>query len=43
MIQPNIAKNVHCFGVFDGHGGNEVSSIVAKKFPIFLKKSQYFA
>ncbi len=30
MIEPNLAKNLHLFGVFDGHGGSEVSAIVSK-------------
>lgn len=34
---------MHCFGVFDGHGGSEVAAIVASKFPSFLKKSKFFA
>jgi len=28
----NIVKNVHVFGVFDGHGGREVAKFVEKHF-----------
>jgi len=28
----NVTKNVHVFGVFDGHGGREVAKFVEKHF-----------
>jgi serine/threonine protein phosphatase PrpC len=34
---------VHCFGVFDGHGGSEVAAMAASKFTSFLKKTKHFA
>lgn len=33
---------MYLFGVLDGHGGEEVSKVVASKFPLFLKSNPSF-
>lgn len=38
----DIVPGVHCFGVFDGHGGKEVALYVQKHFQEVLKKSAAF-
>ena len=35
-------SNIHCFGVFDGHGGREVAQWVKKKFSDELIKNKNF-
>jgi len=37
-----VADHVYLFGVFDGHGGPEVSSFVAQNFPKELMKDPAF-
>ena len=34
-----VGKNIFCFGVFDGHGGMEVSEYVRRYFIKELKKN----
>lgn len=38
----DVADGVHVFGVFDGHGGKEVSIWVKKNFVSELKKLESF-
>jgi|688.fasta_scaffold2726006_1 serine/threonine protein phosphatase PrpC len=43
IAKDNIIPNVHLFGVFDGHGGGEVSAVIAKSFSMFLLKNPSFS
>uniref|UniRef100_A0AC35TR53 PPM-type phosphatase domain-containing protein n=1 Tax=Rhabditophanes sp. KR3021 TaxID=114890 RepID=A0AC35TR53_9BILA len=36
----NFDSNSHLFGVYDGHGGCEVSKYISLHFPAFLKESE---
>lgn len=42
ICELNVIENVHVFGVFDGHGGPEVSSFVRKNFIKTLKAMDSF-
>jgi serine/threonine protein phosphatase PrpC len=37
-----MEEGVQVFGVYDGHGGNEVSAYIKDNLPIVLKQSKYF-
>ena len=32
IAEPNLEPNICCYGVFDGHGGKEISIFVANHF-----------
>jgi serine/threonine protein phosphatase PrpC len=35
----NLPNNCSLFAVLDGHGGDEVSNVVSKQFPVLLQKN----
>ena len=39
---PNFDIDISLFGVFDGHGGRQVSAFAKKHFPVILKSSPSF-
>lgn len=40
LYQPNFFENLSIFGIFDGHGGSEVSSYAANNFVKYLLKNE---
>lgn len=42
ILKSDFAPDVSLFGVFDGHGGREVSAYVEKHFLAELQKNQCF-
>lgn len=43
ICQTDIAKDIHLFAVFDGHGGSEVAKFCEKYFVDCLVKNPKFA
>lgn len=43
ICHPNFTPHTHLFGVLDGHGGSEVSNVVARVFPSLLKENKAFS
>ena len=42
IIDIDLENDVYLFGVFDGHGGNEVAKFVEARFVEELKKNKNF-